>query len=119
MTEYDERIIDYWKKSGINYIFKRIDDTGLEDEVKQLNTVPLYLGAFVLSNSKRIMNTFIHAINGFYTNDLHYEDTDSMYTGNKHCDKLDKASLVGINLLQGKLVTKTVEYSTNCFQHPK
>ena len=31
----------------------------------------LHLGAFVLSNSKRIMNNFIHAINGFDTNDVY------------------------------------------------
>ena len=55
-TEYDERVKDYWKISGINYIVKMIDDAGLEDEVKKLNTMPLHLGAFVLSNSKRIMN---------------------------------------------------------------
>ena len=42
-----------------------IDDAGLEDDFKQLNTMPLHLGAFVLSNSNRIMNNFIHAINGF------------------------------------------------------
>ena len=65
MTEYDEREKDYWKKSGINYIVKMIDDKGLEDGVKKLNTMPLHLGNFVLSNSKRIMNNFIHAINGF------------------------------------------------------
>ena len=35
MTEYDERVIDYWKISGINYIVKMIDDAGLEDEVKK------------------------------------------------------------------------------------
>ena len=64
--------------------------------------MPLQLGAFVLSNSKRIMNNFIHAINGFYTNDLYYENTDSMYTENKHWDKIDKAGLNGKNLLQGK-----------------
>ena len=69
-TEYDERVNDYWKISGINYIVKMIDDPGLEDEVKKLNTMPLHLGAFVLSNSKRIMNNFIHAINGFYTHDV-------------------------------------------------
>ena len=34
-----------------------IDDAGLEDEVKKLNTMPLHLGSFVLSNSKRIMNS--------------------------------------------------------------
>ena len=31
MTEYDERVKDYWKKSSINFIAKVID--GLEDEV--------------------------------------------------------------------------------------
>ena len=101
-TEYDERVKDYWKISNFNYIVKMIDDAGLEDEVKKLNTMPLHLGAFVLSNSKRIMNNFIHAINGFYTNDVYYTDTDSLYIENKHWDKLEKAGLVGKNLLQGK-----------------
>ena len=101
-TEYDEKVKDYWKISNINYIVKMIDDKGLEDEIKKINTTPLHLGAFVLSNSKRIMNNFIHAINGFYTNDLYYTDTDSLYIENKHWDKLQKAGLVGKNLLQGK-----------------
>ena len=83
-TECDERVKDFWKTSGINYIVNMIDDPGLEDEVKKLNTMPLHLGAFVLSNSKRIMNNFIHAINGFYTNDVYYTDTDSLYIENKH-----------------------------------
>ena len=102
MTEYDERVKDYWKISGINYIVKMTDDAVLEDEVKKLNTMPLHLGAFVLSNSKRIMNNFIHAIDGFYTNDVYYRDTDSLYIENKHWDTFDKAALVGKNLLQGK-----------------
>ena len=101
-TEYGERVKDYWKISGIKYIVKMIDDAGLEDEVKKLNTMPLHLGAFVLSNSKRIMKNFIHAIVGFYTDDVYYTNTDSLYIENKHWDKLDKAGLVGKNLLQGK-----------------
>ena len=32
-TEYDERVKDYWKLSGINYIVKMIDDKGLEDGI--------------------------------------------------------------------------------------
>ena len=83
-TEYDERVKDYWKISGINYIVKMIDDAGLEDEAKKLNTMPLHLGAFVLSNSKRIMNNFIHAISGFYTIDVYYTDNDSLYIENEH-----------------------------------
>ena len=102
MSEYDERVKDYSKISGNNYVVKMIDDVGLEDEVKKLNTMPLHLGAFVLSNSKRIMNNFIHAINGFYTNDVCYTDTDSLYIENKHWEKLDEAGLVGKELLQGK-----------------
>ena len=58
------------------------------------------------------MNNFIHAINGFYTNDVYYTDTDaytlrciyiiSIYIESKHWEKLEKAGLVGKNLLQGK-----------------
>ena len=69
MTEYHERIKDYWKISGFFYIDKMIDDAGSEDEVEKLNTMPLHLGAFALSNSKRIMSNFMHAINALYTND--------------------------------------------------
>ena len=102
VSEYDERLKNYWKISGINYIVILIDDAGLEDEVKKLNTIPHHLGAFVLSNSKRNMNNFIHAINGFYTNDVYYTDTDSLFIENKHWDKLDEARLIGKNLPQRK-----------------
>ena len=102
MTEYDERVIDYQKIKYGNHIVKMKDDEGLKVEVKKVNTMPLHLGAFVLSNSKRIMNSFIHAIGGFHTNNVHYTDTDSLYIENKHWEKLDKAGLVGKNRLQGK-----------------
>ena len=101
-TEYDERVKDYWKIGVNNSIVKMIDDKGLEDEIKKINTMPLHLGAFVLSNSHRNMNNFIHAIDGFYTNDVYYTDTDSLYIENKHWDKLKNLGLVGKNLLQGK-----------------
>ena len=74
----------------------------LEDEVKKINTLPLHLSAFVLSNSKRILNNFIFTINGCYTNDVYYTDTDSFYIENKHWENLDKAGLVGKNFLQWK-----------------
>ena len=101
MKEYYERVKDYWKISGNNYIVKMIDDVGLEEVVKKLNTMPLHLRAIVLRNSKRIMNNFKHAIDGFYTNDFYYTDTDSLYIENKHWDKLNEAGFVGKKLLQG------------------
>ena len=48
-----------------SYIFKVNDDQGLEDEFKKLDSMPLHLVSFLLSNCKRIMNSFAHAINGF------------------------------------------------------
>ena len=69
-TEYDERASDYQKIIYGNYIVKMKDDGGLHDEVKKANTSPLQLAVFILSNSKRIMNNFIHAIDGFYTNNV-------------------------------------------------
>ena len=101
-SEYDERVEDYWKISHGNFIVEMVDDAGLEDEVKKLNTLPLHLVAFVLSNSKIIMNIFIDATNGFHTNDILYRVTDSVYTESKHRDKLDTAGLVGKALLHGR-----------------
>ena len=78
------------------------DDEGVDDEVKKVNTLALQLAALILANSKGIMNNFIHAIGGFFTIDVRYTDTDSLYIENKHWDKLNKANLIGKNLLQGK-----------------
>ena len=56
MAEYDERVKDYWKTSGNIYIVEMIDDAGLEEEVKKLDTMLLHSRAFVLSNRKTIQN---------------------------------------------------------------
>ena len=48
------------------------------------------------------MNNFTHGINGFYSNDVYYGDTNSLYIEIKHWHKIDKADSVGKKLLQGK-----------------
>ena len=48
------------------------------------------------------MNNFFHAIDGFYTKDLYYTDTDSLYIEKKHWNKLYNAGLLGKHLLQGE-----------------
>ena len=102
MSEYDERVLEYHEINYGNYIVKMEDDEVLLDETKKVNTLPLQLVVFILSNSKRIMNNFINAVGGFFTNDVYYTDCDSLYIENKHWDKLDKGGLFGKNLLQGK-----------------
>ena len=42
-----------------------VNDEGLEDEVRKLNSMPVHLGAFVKSNSKRIEFNFFPVIKKF------------------------------------------------------
>ena len=118
-TECDEQVLGYQRINYRNYIVKMKDDESLQNEVYKVNTMPLYLGAFVLSNSKRIMKNFIHGINGFYANDVFYTGTDSLYIENKHGNKLDKAGLVGKNRVQGKNDYKEVGIWYGLFLTPK
>ena len=84
MSEYDERDIDYQKINSENFNIKMKDDECLQDEVKKVNTLSLQLAVIILSNSKRNMNNFIHAIDGFFSNDVYYTNTDPLYIENKH-----------------------------------
>ena len=84
MSEYDERVSEYWKSGYGKNIVELKGDDDLEDPVEKVNYMPLHLGAFVLSNSKRFMNNFIHATNFFLENDVNYGDTDSLFIENKH-----------------------------------
>ena len=49
------------------------------------------------------MNIFIHAIDGFCTDDVFYTDTDSLFIESKRWDRLNKAGLFAKKLLQGKI----------------
>ena len=60
------------------------------------------MGAFILSNSKRIMNNFVRIIDGFKKNSVYYQDTDSLYIEKKYWNILDENNLVGEKLGQGK-----------------
>ena len=119
MAEYDERVLDFQKISYGNYIVKLKHDAGLEDEIQKVNNMPLHLSAVVLSNSRRSMNIFLQAINGFYTNDVYYEDTDSMNIENKHWNNLQKTGLVVKNRLRGKNDYKDAGIWYGLFLAPK
>ena len=118
-TEYDENVLDYWKLPNGNLIVKLKKDDGLEGDNDVKNTLPSHLGAFILSNSKRIMNNFIREINGFYNNSIYYGDTDSLYIEKKYWDVLDKAILVVKNLCHGKNDYKTGGIFYGLFLAPK
>ena len=117
-TEFDENVLDYWRLPNGNYIVKMKKYDGLDDDCDIKKTLPAVLGAFILSNSKRIMNNFIREINGFYNNSIHYGDTDSLYIERKYWDVLDKANLVE-SLCQGKNDYKTGGIFYGLFLAPK
>ena len=76
-TEYDENVIEYCGFPNGNSIVKSKKYDGLESNNDVINTLPSHPGAFIFSNSKRIMNIFIEGINGFYNNNIYYVDTVS------------------------------------------
>ena len=94
-TEFDENVLEYWRLPNGKYIVKMKKDDRLDDDCDIKNNLPEVLGAFFLSNSKRILNNFIRESNGFFNNSLYYGDTDSLYIEKKYWDLLDKANLVG------------------------
>ena len=69
-TKYDENVLDYSKLPNNSYIVKLGKDKGLDDDNNLKNTPPSQLGAFTLSNTKRIMNDSIRETNGFYNNSI-------------------------------------------------
>ena len=70
-TDDDENVLDYWKLPNENYIVAVTKDFGLGDACDNKNTVPAHLGAFILSNSKRIWNSFTREINSFYNSSIY------------------------------------------------
>ena len=91
----------------------------MDDDCDIKNILTAVLGAFILSNSKQIMNNFIREISGFYNNSIYYGDTDSLYIEKKYWDVLDKANLVGEDLCQGKTDYKTGGIFYGLFSAPK
>ena len=78
-TEFVENSLDYRRLLNGNYIVKVRKDEGLEDDCDNKNSLPAYLGAFFLGNTKWIMNNFFRKVNGFYNNSIYYADTVSLY----------------------------------------
>ena len=64
-TEYDDNVLDYWKKSNGKVIIKMKKYDGLDCDNDVKNTLPAHLEAFTLSNRKRFMNNFSKENNDF------------------------------------------------------
>ena len=82
-TEYDGKVLDFWKFSNGICIAKIKKDDGLDGDNDVKNTLLCRLGAFILSNTKQVTNFFIRENNGSYNKSIFYGDTNSMYVAKR------------------------------------
>ena len=101
---FDARIKEWFPLKNGNFIVKLEDDEGVDDydKAKSINTMPSHFGSFILSHSKRLMNNVFREIDGFYSNNIYYGDTDSGYIHKKHWSTLVEKGFVGKSLGLGK-----------------
>ncbi|ESO97224.1 hypothetical protein LOTGIDRAFT_174507 [Lottia gigantea] len=78
-ANFDSHIKTYEKIIDTQYIVEtEIEEKEITTEdSKSTRLTPSHLGSFALSHSKKIMNNFIHVIDGFYKPEIYYTDTDS------------------------------------------
>ena len=72
------------------------------DKEKSVNTMPSHFGSYILSHSKRLMNDVFREIDGFYSNNIYYGDTDSGYNHKKYWSILVEKGFVGKSFGLGK-----------------
>ena len=101
---FDDRVKEWFPLKNGNLIVKLEDDEGVDDfdKAKSINTMPSHFGSYILSHSKRLMNSVIKQIDGFYNNNIYYTDTDSLYIHKKHWSTLVEKGFVGKSLGLGK-----------------
>ena len=101
---FDDRVKEWFPLKNGNLIVKLQDDKGVDDydKAKSINTMPSHFGSNILSHSKRLMNNVFHEIDGFYSNNIYYGDTDSGDIHKKHWSTLVEKGFVGKSLGLGK-----------------
>ena len=101
---FDDRIKEWFPLKNCNFIVKLEDDEGVDDydKAKSINTMASHFGSYILSHSKRLMNDVFNEIDGFYSNNIYYTDTDSGYIHKKHWSTSVEKGFVGKSLGLGK-----------------
>ena len=101
---FDDRVKEWFTLKNGNLIVKLEDGEGVDDydKAQSINTMPSHFGSYILSHSKRLMNNVFNEIDGFYSNNIYYGDTDSGYIHKKHWSTLVEKGFVGKSLGLGK-----------------
>ena len=98
----DGRVVDYEPLASGEHVFNYKSGRG-SDKIKEVDkSMPSQLGVFVPSQNIRIMNMFVRETDGFYSNKLYCQDTDSLYIHMDHHEEKKEIGNVGNNLGQGE-----------------
>ena len=118
---FDDRVKEWFPLKNGNLIVKLQDDEGVDDfdKAKSINTMSSQFGSCILSHSKRLMNDVIKQINGFYSNNIYYTDTNSLYIHKKHWSTLVDKGYVGTSLGLGENDYGDSGIFYACFLAPK
>ena len=88
------------------------EEYDLKKEIKTSRDI----GCHVLSNSKEIVYNGMNIVNGFFTNNILYTDTDSFYCKEKEINKIEKSGITN-NYLPFCLKTNEVELEKDKFSY--
>ena len=102
--DYDNRVIEWLPLKYNNIMVKIADHEGVDDNgySKKSNSQPCQVGASILSQSKRLMNDVIIALDRFKNHKKYYSHTDSVYIHKNDYNTLKEKSLIGKDLCQSK-----------------
>ncbi len=106
----DKNLIDYKQLANKEWLIRYkidkemayIESDPRNEDLENQQAFPSIIGSYVLANSWKIMNNFIHAINGFKELKVYYTDTDSLYSTNDSLKILEKSGYGCWGLGQGK-----------------
>ena len=74
-----ECVVDFEAPPNGDNLIKYRSDPGIDKRKEVEKSKLSQLDILVLSHSKRFMNEFFHEIDGFHSNEIYYQDTDSSY----------------------------------------
>ena len=94
--EYDISVKQISPLKNGRYLSTKHTHEGRDDNrlVKKINKMPSHLGACTLSHSKRLIKKVIAQIDGFYSKNKYYTDTDSIHKQKREWNKLEDSGFI-------------------------
>ena len=95
LEELDERVKRFSRFSANTFVVTKESDKGVDFiNLNEQYTFPPQLGLSVLRKSERILKNFLIEVDGFYSNNVNYQDANSSYFRENHWEELNQRELL-------------------------